>query len=91
MISAANSGLFNTIAANQGKLNTRRNREFLWKDMPRRFRNKHMDLKTGSLSGEEKQQFMSRLRATHADEVQKDWYKLTISVLLTLLLLSAVF
>jgi len=91
MISAANSGLFNMMAANEGKLNTRRNREFLWGGTPRRFSNKHIDLKTDEVSGEKKRQFLSRFRSSQAEESQKDWFKLTISVLVTLLLLTAVF
>lgn len=91
MISAANSGLFNTISANQSKLNTKRNREFLWGGIPRRFNNRHIDLKSKKLSGEQKRRFIDRIRSAQAEENQKDWYKLTISVLLTILLLVAVF
>ncbi len=91
MISAANSGLFNTITANQSKLNTKRNKDFLWGGMPRRFNNRHIDVKSDKLSGEQKKRFLDRLRSSNAEETQKDWYKLTISVLLTVLLLSVVF
>ena len=91
MISAANSGLFNTISANQSKLNTKRNREFLWGGMPRRFSNRNMDLSSKELTGEKRKKFLHRLRSAQAEENQKDWYKLTISVLVTLLILSVVF
>ena len=91
MISAANSGLFNTISANQSKLNTKRNKEFLWGGSPRRFSNRHIDLKMKKMSGEQKRRFIDRIRSAQAEENQKDWYKLTISVLLTILLLVAVF
>lgn len=91
MVGAANSGLFNTIAANQSKLNSRKQKEFLWAGSPRRFENNNIKIATEQSSKEEKSRFLKRLRSSQAEETQKEWFKLTVSVLLTTILLSAVF
>ena len=91
MVMSANSGLFSSLGSNQSKLNTRKNKDFMWGAMPRRLVNNKNKVGTQKVSAKEQRRFEHWLEETKAMDRQRDIYSLTVSVLLTLLLAVAIF
>ena len=91
MVMSANSGLFSSLGSNQSKLNTRKQKDFMWGAIPRRLANNKKKVGTQKVSLKEQRRFKHWLEETKAMDRQRDIYSLTVSVLLTLLLAVAIF
>ena len=83
----SSSGLFGNLGANQGRLNTKRGKSFLWKDATRRLSGKNMKMKAQGGSKEEVSAIKKRMQLENTLEDQKRVLVLINSALLAALAL----
>lgn len=82
MAIVANTGLFGSMTANQSKLNSRKNKRFLWNGISRRFHKKDISIRHKEMSKSQKKRLLMYLKDENRMERQKDLLMLIISVLI---------
>lgn len=86
MAIVANTGLFGSMTANQSKLNSRKNKRFLWRGISRRFDNRDITVRHKEMSKSQKKRLLKYLKAENKHERQKNLLLLIISVLVVSLI-----
>ncbi len=87
MVASTSAGLFGNLGANQGKLNTRRGKSFLWGDAVRRMKGKALEIKGDYTSGSRLKELRARLKTEAVEERQKRALILINSILIVALTL----
>lgn len=90
MVASTSAGLFGNLGANQGRLNTRRGKSFLWRGAVRRMKGKALEDRVEHTSGSKLKELRAQLRTEAVQERQKHVLILVNSILLVALTLMII-